>query len=174
MLHHRPRRRSVARAAPARAHPLTAGLLFILLALAAVFVPSAGGQQASVRAVRISAEDPAALAGFYTLAFGFNETRRITGDTFLEIIMNAGGAPQTSAAAAAGGATLVIITRPARFQPQNLANVILDVKSVAGSIEAAERAGGTLHRPAKTTRTGATYAFILDPAGNQIELLGGP
>ncbi|MBI1340530.1 hypothetical protein GC169_10045 [bacterium] len=143
-----------------------------LAAVAAIIgSPSpAAAQEVKLRAVRIAAADPAKLAEFYTAAFGFREIRRIAGDGFLEVIMKTGS--DSVAAAANPDASLVIITRPPDLQMGGLGHVILGVADVSDSLDHAVEKGASRFRDPKPAGGGAAYAFLKDPEGNQVELLG--
>ena len=122
-----------------------------------------------VRAIRVLATDPEALAIFYAKAFGMSETRRpMNTPTFKEIVVNTGA---TAAEAQAAASTpIVIATRPKDAPAGALASLILEVADIEKAIAAVKANGGSLFRPVAKT-AGLLYAFVKDPDGNQIELL---
>ena len=122
-----------------------------------------------VRAIRVLATDPEALAIFYEKAFGMSETRRpMNTPAFKEIVINTGA---TAAEAQAATSTpIVIATRPKDAPVGAMASLILQVPDIEKAIAAVKANGGSLFRPVAKT-TGLLYAFVKDPDGNQIELL---
>ena len=127
-----------------------------------------GGIQ--VRAIRVLATDPEALATFYEKAFGMSETRRpLNGPTTKEIVINSGLTPDI--AKKATSTPIVLYTRPKNAPAGAMAALILEVPSLEKAIESVVANGGTLMRPAATSGEGLRYAFLKDPDGNQIELL---
>jgi predicted enzyme related to lactoylglutathione lyase len=143
--------------------------VLVTAALAGVSPVSAQDRGIHVRAIRVLATDPDALAIFYQKAFGMSETGRpMNTPTFKEIVINSGS---TAAEARAGATTpLVIATRPKDAPAGALASLILEVPDIEKAIEAVKASGGSLFRPVAKT-TGLLYAFVKDPDGNQIELL---
>jgi predicted enzyme related to lactoylglutathione lyase len=127
-----------------------------------------------VRAVRVLATDPEALATFYMKAFGMSETRRppLSSATTKEIVLNSGSTPER--ARQATSATVVIYTRPPNAPAGAMASLILDVPDLEKTIESVKANGGTLMRPAAKSGEGLAYAFVKDPDGNQIELVMQP
>ena len=130
---------------------------------------SAQDRAIHVRAIRVLATDPEALAIFYEKAFGMSETRRpMNTPTFKEIVVNTGA---TAAEAQAAASTpIVIATRPKDAPAGALASLILEVPDIEKAIAAVKANGGSLFRPVAKT-TGLLYAFVKDPDGNQVELL---
>jgi predicted enzyme related to lactoylglutathione lyase len=123
-----------------------------------------------VRSIRIAATDVPSAAEFYKKAFGMHEIRRIEGETFLEIVLNTGATVE--AARANPRAPIVLMTRPKDLQVGAMANLILNVADMEAAIASVQAAGGTLFRaPQRSGAAGATYAFVKDPEGNQVELL---
>lgn len=126
-----------------------------------------------VRAIRVLATDPEAIATFYEKAFGMSETRRPQNTaTFKEIAINSGST--VDAAKMATTAPIVIATRPKNAPAGAMASLILQVPDVNKAIESAKAAGGTLMRPPNKSGEGLTFAFVKDPDGNQIELVMSP
>ena len=146
-----------------------------LLKLTAIFllaVLGAAAQQSGirVRAVRVLATDPEALAIFYEKAFGMSEIRRpVNSATTKEIVVNSGDTVE--AARAAQTAPIVIYTRPKDAAAGVMASLILNVPDLNKAIESVRANGGTVLRPAAEN---LNYAFVKDPDGNQIELVVAP
>ena len=123
-----------------------------------------------VRAIRVLATDPEALATFYEKAFGMSETRRpLNGPTTKEIVINSGLTPEL--ARKANSTPIVLYTRPQNSPAGAMAALIIEVPSLEKAIESVVANGGTLMRPAATSGEGLRYAFLKDPDGNQVELL---
>jgi lactoylglutathione lyase len=123
-----------------------------------------------VRAIRVLATDPEALATFYEKAFGMSETGRpVNTATTKEIVINSG--LTADAARKATSAPIVFYTRPPNAPAGAMASLILDVPNLEKAIEAVKANGGSLMRPAATSGGGLRYAFLKDPDGNQIELV---
>jgi predicted enzyme related to lactoylglutathione lyase len=122
-----------------------------------------------VRAIRMAATDPEAVAGFYKRAFGMHEIRRINGQGFVEIVLNSGATADE--ARASPRAPIVIMTRPKDLQVGAMASLLLNVADLDASIAAVQAAGGVLFRPPQGGASGLRYAFVKDPEGNQVELL---
>ena len=110
-----------------------------LLKLTAIFllaVLGAAAQQSGirVRAVRVLATDPEALAIFYEKAFGMSEIRRpVNSATTKEIVVNSGDTVE--AARAAQTAPIVIYTRPKDAPAGAMASLILNVPDLNKAIE---------------------------------------
>ena len=124
----------------------------------------------SVRSIRVLATDPEALATFYAQAFGMSETRRpVDSATFKEIVLNSGSTPELAKKSTA--TPIVIATRGKDMPPGGMAALIVSVPNMDAAIARATAAGAKLMRPAAKTGEGLSYAFMLDPDGNQFELL---
>ncbi len=123
-----------------------------------------------VRAIRVLATDPEALAAFYEKAFGMSETRRpVNTATTKEIAINGGATPDI--ARKSTDPLIVLYTRPQNAPAGAMASLILEVPSLEQAIESVKANGGTLIRPPAVSGEGLHYAFVKDPDGNQIELL---
>ena len=129
-----------------------------------------------VRAIRVLATDPDAVATFYKKAFGMSETRRPANSaTFKEIVINSGASVEMAKKSAT--TPIVIATRPKgapASTPGSLAALVLEVPDLDNAIQSATANGGTLVQPAATSGEGLHYAFLKDPEGNQIELVMTP
>ena len=140
-----------------------------LIAAAAATIVAVGQDGAHVRAIRVLATDPEALATFYEKAFGMSETRRpVNTATTKEIVINSGLTPDM--AKKATSAPIVLYTRPPNSPSGAMAALIIEVPSLEKAIESVKTNGGTLMRPAATSGEGLRYAFLKDPDGNLIEI----
>ncbi len=123
-----------------------------------------------VRAIRVLATDPEALAAFYERAFGMSETRRpVNTATTKEIAINSGATPDI--ARKSTDTLIVLYTRPQNAPAGAMASLILEVPNLEKAIESVQANGGALMRPPAVSGEGLHYAFVKDPDGNQIELL---
>jgi len=126
-----------------------------------------------VRAIRVLATDPEAIAKFYKRAFGMSETRRPANTaTLKEIVVNSGSTADL--AKIAPTTPIVIATRPKDSPAGAMASLILQVPDLDKAIESVKVNGGTLMRPAAKSEEGLIFAFVKDPDGNQIELVLAP
>ena len=138
--------------------------------MAAATVAMAGQSGIHVRAIRVLATDPDALAAFYEKAFGMSETRRpVNTATTKEIVINSGLTPDI--ARRATSTPIVLYTRPQNAPAGAMAALIIEVPNLEKTIESVQASGGTLMRPAATSGEGLRYEFLKDPDGNQIELV---
>jgi predicted enzyme related to lactoylglutathione lyase len=150
-------------------------LMAAALAAGVLVAAGAGAQETGihVRAVRVLATDPDAIAAFYEKAFGMSETRRPpTAGSSREIVLNAGSSREI--AARATSASIVIFTRGANAPAGAMASLILDVPDLDKAVASVTANGGTLMRPPAVSGEGLHYAFVKDPDGNQIELVMTP
>lgn len=150
---------------------MKAYLAAMMLAVSIVLVGSATAEDARIRSIRVSAPDVAKAAMFYEEVFGLTEARRIhRDDALFEVILNYGSTSDNADANPAPRLVL-IAAEPGAPQP-SVSNLIFGVKDLQAVLARAEAAGGEVSRPPKTSESsGATYAFIRDPAGNEIELI---
>lgn len=137
-------------------------------------LPTLGSaQEPAVRVwgVRVLATDVDALATFYAKTFGMSETARpVNSATTKEVILNVGATPD--AARRSPSAPIAIYTRPASAPAGAMASLILRVTDLTATIEAVKANGGTLRRgPSRNDVMHLRYAFVIDPDGNQIELI---
>jgi lactoylglutathione lyase len=143
-------------------------LVVCVMSSAAVAIAQQSGIH--VRAIRVLATDPEALATFYEKAFGMAETRRpVNTATTKEIAINSGATPEI--ARKSTDTLIVIYTRPPNAPAGAMASLILEVPSLEKAIESVKANGGTLMRPPALSGEGLHYAFLKDPDGNQIELV---
>jgi len=124
-----------------------------------------------VMAVRLGANDVAALARFYETAFGLKEIDRV-GDPATEIIMRYGA---TVAAAKAGNSPEFLVQkREPGVGKDTMAHAIFQVSDIAATVAAARAAGATLEGEVATVPIGGEpikIAMMVDPDGNVIELM---
>jgi predicted enzyme related to lactoylglutathione lyase len=124
-----------------------------------------------VMAVRLGANDVAALAKFYESAFGLKEIDRI-GDPATEIIMRYGA---TVAAAKAGNSPEFLVQkREPGVGKDTMAHAIFEVSDIAATVAAAKSAGATMEGEVASVPIGGSpikIAMIVDPAGNVIEIM---
>ena len=126
-----------------------------------------------VRSIRVLATNPEALAKFYESAFGMSETRRPADTaTFKEIVLNSGSTVEV--AKKASTTPIVIATRPKGAAAGSLASLILQVPDMGKAIQSATAHGATVIRPPSQSGEGLNFAFVIDPDGNQIELVMTP
>src|SRR5262245_16508179 len=121
---------------------LKASLAAIALAATTVAIAAPAFAQVTVRSIRVLAQDPEAMAKFYSTAFGMSETRRpVNSATFKEIVLNTGATPE--AAKAAKSTPIVIATRRDKTEkPVSMAALILDVPDMDKAIAAVVANGG--------------------------------
>jgi len=145
----------------------------VVVCMMAAAMLSAQESGIRVRAIRVLATDPEAIATFYERAFGMSETRRAANTaTFKEIVINAGSTADL--AKTARSAPIVIATRPKDAPAGAMASLILEVPDLGKAIESARSNGATLLRGPSKSAEGLNYAFVKDPDGNQIELVMSP
>lgn len=142
----------------------------IAIALLTAIAAPAFGQEARLRAARVTATDVAATAKFYEAALGMREVRKVDRDGKLfEVILNYGATAEEAAASKA--AKLVVIARPAGAGAASMSPLVFGVKNVDAAMQSAVKAGGTISREAKQSGTTGRVGFVKDPAGNEIELI---
>ena len=139
--------------------------------LAALIAPtwSAAEPVVGVRSVRVGAVDVAKTAAFYQAVFGFKEVGRSERPGLFEIIMNLGATVEE--AKAARTPKIVIINQPADAKAP-VSNIVLRCTEIATIVARARANGGSIERePTKSATSGSVIAFIVDPAGNRIEVI---
>lgn len=144
-------------------------------AAAAVFVATTALAQPTVmlRSVRVGAVDVPKSAAFYRQVFGYQEISRVERPDLTEIIMNLGKDPETAKANTAP--KLVVISRPAAQPEPTVSPLVFNTTDVAGVVARASAAGGKIERqPTKSQTSGSLIAFVVDPAGNRIEVIQPP
>jgi len=125
----------------------------------------------TVLAVRLGANNVAALAKFYDAAFGLKEIDHV-GEPPTEIIMRYGA---TVAAAKAGSSPefLVQLREPGAGKDA-MAHAIFHVSDIAATVAAAKAAGASMEGEVVTVPIGGMpvkIATLVDPDGNVLELM---
>ena len=143
----------------------------VLGGLAAAVWLVAAQADVTVMAVRLGANDVAALAKFYETAFGLKEIDRV-GEPATEIIMRYGA---TVAAAKAGSSPEFLVQlREPGAAAGSMAHAIFHVSDIAATIAAAKAAGATINGEVATFPIGGMpvkIAMLVDPDGNVLELM---
>ena len=148
-------------------------LALMTVALAAAASAALAQPYATLRSVRVGAVDVPKAAAFYRQVFGFQEISRVERTDLTEIIMNLG--KDVDQAKANTAPKLVVISRPAAQAPPTVSPLVFNTTDVAGIVARAPAAGGSIERqPTKSAASGSLIAFILDPAGNRIEVIQPP
>lgn len=146
-----------------------------LLAGAGAALMLAGTVQAGVtlNAARLGAVDVAALAKFYESAFGLREVNRLQFPGMLEIMLNFGDS--VAAAKANTNAQVVIMTRKSDSIEDPVPHLVLNVTDITATVAAVKAAGGRMDgEPRPFGDTGVMIGFLVDPAGNRVELIQWP
>jgi predicted enzyme related to lactoylglutathione lyase len=142
-----------------------------LLGLTATAWALAAQADVTVMAVRLGANDVAALAKFYQAAFGLQEIDRV-GDPVTEIIMRYG---TTVAAAKAGTSPEFLVQKRAEGETAgSMHHAIFRVSDIAASVAAAKAAGAKVESGVVTVPIGGApikIAMVVDPDGNALELM---
>src|SRR5215469_9929954 len=120
----------------------------------------------TVLAVRLGAQDVAALAKFYEAAFGLKEIDRV-GQPPTEIIMRYGA---TVAAAKAGSSPEFLVQRREPGAANDpIAHAVFHVSDIRATVAAAKAAGATVRSDVGPIQIGGMplkIATLLDPDGN--------
>ncbi len=142
----------------------------VLSLTAAAWITSAQAD-VTVMAVRLGANDVAALAKFYESAFGLKEIDRV-GEPATEIIMRYGA---TAAAAKAGSSPEFLVQkREAGVGKDMMAHAIFHVSDLAATVAAAKAAGAKMEGEMASVPIGGVpikIATLMDPDGNVLELM---
>jgi predicted enzyme related to lactoylglutathione lyase len=124
-----------------------------------------------VLAVRLGANDVAALAKFYDAAFGLKEIDRV-GKPPTEIIMRYGA---TVAAAKAGSSPEFLVARREPGAASDaIPHAVLHVSDIRATVTAAKAAGATMKSEVAPVKIGGMpiqIATLVDPDGNVLELM---
>jgi predicted enzyme related to lactoylglutathione lyase len=127
--------------------------------------------ESTVLAVRLGANDVAALAKFYDTAFGLKEIDRV-GEPVTEIIMRFG---TTAAEAKAGNSPeFLVAKREAGAGKDTMAHAIFRVTDVAATVAAAKKAGAKMDGETAMVPIGGMpvkIATLTDPDGNVLEVM---
>jgi len=125
----------------------------------------------AVLAVRLGANDVAALAQFYETAFGLKEIDRV-GKPPTEIIMRYGA---TVAAAKAGSSPeFLVARRDPGAANDSIPHAIFHVSNIGATVAAAKAAGATVKSDVRSVRIGTMpvkVAMLVDPDGNVLEVM---
>jgi len=125
----------------------------------------------TVLAVRLGANDVAALARFYDAAFGLKQIDSV-GQPATEIIMRYGA---TVAEAKAGSSPEFLVQkREPGAGKDAMAHAIFRVSDVAATVAAAKKAGATMDGEVVTVPIGGMpvkIATLSDPDGNVLEVM---
>lgn len=146
--------------------------LALLGAVAVLVAPmTAQAQQAvALRSVRIGATDVIKTATFYQAVFGLKEVQRIERPDLLEVIMNFGA--DAAEARASTGVKVVVINRPAGSTASAVSPLIFNTTQIEQVVGRVVANGGTIERPpTKSATSGSLIAFVVDPAGNRVEII---
>jgi predicted enzyme related to lactoylglutathione lyase len=144
--------------------------------LAALLVIAAGcwsmpaPADVTVLAVRLGANDVAALAKFYEAAFGLKEIDRV-GQPPTEIILRYGA---TVAAAKAGSSPEFLVAHRDSAAADSMPHAVFHVSDLAAAVAAAKAAGATMKGDLSSTKIGnmpVKLAMLMDPEGNVLELM---
>ena len=144
-------------------------IIALIVGLLAVLVIDARAQ-VTVMAVRLGANDVAALAKFYDAAFGLKEIDRV-GNPATEIIMRFGA---TVAEAKAGDSPEFLVQKREGVANDPMHHAILRVSDIAATVAAAKAAGAKVDRDVATVSIGGApikIAMLVDPQGNALEIM---
>ncbi|HTA52237.1 MAG TPA: VOC family protein [Candidatus Acidoferrum sp.] len=145
----------------------------VMAAAAVLLLATAAQAQVTLNSVRVGAQDTAALAKFYEVAFGMFEVNRINVPGGAEIFVNFG--PTADAAKANKSEPIVITHRDSDDLKDPIAHVILNVKDMAATVAAIKAAGGSMAGdPRAFGNTGMMIGVAIDPVGNRLELIQHP
>ncbi len=140
---------------------------------AALWFTGSAHAQVALDSVRIAAKDTVALAKFYQAAFGMQEVNRIQNPGGTEVFVNFG--ESVEAAKANKSPLMVLFHRESDDVKDPIPHVIFIVKDMAATVAAVRAAGGTMTgEPRPFQNTGIILGFVIDPAGNRIELIQRP
>jgi predicted enzyme related to lactoylglutathione lyase len=124
----------------------------------------------TLNSARVGAEDVAALAKFYTAAFGLQEVNRLQLPKAIEIMMNFGDSVDT--AKANKSPQIVIMHRDSNALKDPVPHLLFNVTDINATAAAVKANGGSMDgEPRPFGNSGLVIGFATDPAGNRIELL---
>jgi predicted enzyme related to lactoylglutathione lyase len=140
---------------------------------AMLLIAGAAHAQVSLDSTRIAAKDTVALAKFYQAAFGMQEVNRIENPGGTEVFVNFGATVE--AAKANKNPQMILFHRDSDDVKDPIPHVIFLVKDMAATVAAVKAAGGTMQGdPRPFGKTGIVLGFVVDPAGNRVELIQRP
>lgn len=137
-------------------------------AAASMLLASTAQAGAAFYGGRVGGVDVPKLAKFYDTVFGLKETNRIEMPGLFEIIMNFGDS--ADAAKKNKSPPIILIRRETDDIKDTVPHLILTVTDMAATVAAVKSAGGKIERDPQPFGQ-ITLAFIVDPAGNHIELI---
>jgi predicted enzyme related to lactoylglutathione lyase len=140
-------------------------------AAAALLLTSVAQAGASLFGGRVGAVDVPKLAKFYEAAFGLKEINRLEMPNLFEIMMNFG--ESVDAAKKNPNPQIILMRRESDDINDTIPHLILNVTDIAATVAAVKAAGGKLDGEPRTFGK-IKLAFVIDPAGNQIELIQQP
>jgi predicted enzyme related to lactoylglutathione lyase len=145
-----------------------------VMAICAVLLAAdAAHAQISLDSTRIAAKDTIALAKFYQAAFGMQEVNRIVNPGGTEVFVNFGATVE--AAKANKNPQMILFHRESDDVKDPIPHVIFLVKDMAATVAAVKAAGGTMTGdPRPFGNSGIVLGFVVDPAGNRVELIQRP
>lgn len=142
----------------------------IMLILVIVFLPVANAHAGNtLAAARIGAKDVEGVAKFYKSVLGMQEILRLDVPGIKEIMLNFGN---TVEEAKANPNPWIVIMGRDSDNVKEVSHLVLYVTDIKATVTAAEAAGGKIDfEPAPVGDAGMIVSFIVDPAGNAIELI---
>jgi len=132
----------------------------ISLALAVALTASVAYAQlkpVELRAIRLTSPDPAKLVQFYDTTFGFKPIK--------------GPVPGSFSIGVIGGGRMAV-AKSATPTTDEVAHLILNVANVDATVAKAKTNGATLLRGPEKSPINNYVAYIRDPGGNVVELVG--
>src|SRR5579863_9513273 len=139
----------------------------------AVLLAGVAHAQVALDSVRVAAKDTVALAKFYQAAFGMQEVNRIENPGGTEVFVNIGATVE--AAKANKNPLMILFHRESDDVKDPVPHVIFIVKDMAKTVAAVKAAGGTMTGdPRPFGNSGIILGFVVDPAGNRVELIQRP
>ena len=146
---------------------LGSAVLFIML-LTLITVTDAYGTN-TLAAARIGAKDMEGTAEFYKKCFGMQEIMRLDAPGIKEVMLNFG---KTVEEAKANPNPWVVIMGRETDNPKEVSHLVFYVTDIKKSIAEVKDAGGKVSvEPVSMGDQGMTVGFIVDPAGNAVELI---
>ena len=121
-------------------------------------------------AARVGAEDVESVSKFYSTAFNMLEVNRVQLPIGPEIFLNFG--ETTEAAKSNPAPQIAIIQRAPNAPKDSVSHIMLQVTDMNDALIRVKDSGGSLERgPIPFGNSGLILAWVVDPAGNRIELL---
>jgi predicted enzyme related to lactoylglutathione lyase len=148
--------------------PMNRTTRILAAAAATLLLTSVAQAGASLFGGRVGAVDVPRLAKFYEAAFGLREIDRLEMPNLFEIMLNFGDSVQ--AARTNPNPQIILMRRESDDIKDTIPHLILSVTDIAATVAAVKAAGGKLDGEPRAFGK-IKLAFVIDPAGNQIELL---